>query len=135
MLIAELQAEEADLLRTAEEARAASTAEHDTSTPDPAQLPGSVVERALVRQLKLRWRTTFRPAGDATAQLAQWTAFKTRVCQQEVSDIAMRPDQYECLLATLAPQTRPVPPAGNQPSRPAAPIRQAPRLVTPSPHQ
>ncbi|HEX7735506.1 MAG TPA: hypothetical protein VF458_11615, partial [Ktedonobacteraceae bacterium] len=112
LFIAELQDEEADLLRTAEQA------EEAQGSLQEAQPPGSLVEAALVRHLKQRWRTLFHPAGEANDLLRQWSAFKQQVCQQEVSDAHMRPAQYEQLLAALPtpalPQSQHAAPSAHQ---------------------
>ena len=91
-LLTRLQAEEDELLHTAEEAQAP----HLSSA---AVVP--MIEKALIRQLKERWRARFRPGGEVDTVVALWEAFKTRVCGEAVSDRAMRPGQYEQLLAAL----------------------------------
>ena len=91
-ILTRLQAEEDELLQTAEEA-------HPPRFPS-AEPP--LIEKALIRQLKQRWRTHFRPQGELATVVALWETFKTRVCGEPVADHAMRASQYEQLLAALA---------------------------------
>jgi hypothetical protein len=86
-LLARLQAEEEDLLRTAE---GASSAE-----------PSSSIDKGLVRQLKERWRARTGAQGSVGELLDAWERFKHRVCAETVADRTMRVDQYEKLLAAL----------------------------------
>ena len=88
-LLARLQTEEEDLLRTVEEA------------PPP-------IDKGLVRQLKERWRARTGAQGSVDELRGAWERFKQRVCAETVADRAMRADQYEKLLAALAspPQER-----------------------------
>lgn len=91
-LLERLQAEEDELMQVAEKAL----------TPCPPSATTPLIEKALIRQLKQRWRTRFRPAGEVDAVRGLWEAFKTRVCGEAVPDQAMRAGQYEQLLAALA---------------------------------
>lgn len=91
-LLARLQAEEEELLQTAEQAR----------TPQPPERLAPPIEKALTRQLKERWRARFRPQGTVDDLLHDWERFKQRVCGTAVSDRTMHAKQYEQLLAALA---------------------------------
>jgi len=90
-LLAQLQAEEEELLQTAAHAPTA----HD---PEQAEPP---IEKALIRQLKERWRARFRPQGSVDDLRCSWEDYKQRVCGEAVSDRTMHARQYEQLLAAL----------------------------------
>jgi hypothetical protein len=90
-LLARLQAEEEDLLRTAEGAHTASSAE-------PSSPP---IDKGLVRQLKERWRACTGAQGSLDEVRSAWERFKQQVCAETVTDRAMRADQYVKLLAAL----------------------------------
>ncbi len=92
LLLARLQAEEEELLQTAEHARA----------PQSPERSAPLIEKALIRQIKERWRARFRPQGTVDDLRRSWEHFKQRVCDQAVSDRAMHANQYEQLLAALA---------------------------------
>jgi hypothetical protein len=115
-LIAHLQREQEELLRTADEARKIPVQNPPEAQCTPA---ASVVDQALVRQLKKRWRERFQPAGETAAQQAAWGTFKTRLCGKPVSDQAMLPAEYEQLLAAISGPS----------SAEREPARQAPRLT------
>lgn len=93
-LITRLQAEEDDLLRTAVEGQAPGPSTAVSSAPG--------IDKALLRQLKERWRTHFCPQGSVDNQIRDWEDFKTRVCGTAVPDRSMQASQYEQLLAALA---------------------------------
>lgn len=90
-LLARLQAEEEDLLQTATQART-------QLPPPPATSP---VDRALVHQLKQRWRTQYRPQGSVEDLQRAWGHFKQRICGETIGDRAIGASQYEQLLAAL----------------------------------
>ena len=89
-LLARLQAEEEDLLRTAEGTHVAPSAE-----------PSSPIDKGLVRQLKARWRARTKAQGPLDELRRAWEGFKQGICGEEVADRAMREDQYVKLLAFL----------------------------------
>lgn len=95
-LLARLQAEEEDLLRTAAQ-------EQTHPSPAPEPLP---VEPTLIRQLKQRWRTRYQPRGSVEDVQRAWGHFKQQICGEAVSDRAIRASQYEHLLAALASPPR-----------------------------
>ena len=131
-LLARLQTEQDDLFRTAHEAQEAPSAPSPASTPTPTPTQPEadsavetekvveMVNASLVRQLKQRWREVFQPAGTKEEQFAAWRAFKAHVCQQTVSDEAMSPSTYDCLLAAIPEPRR---------SSSGTLVRQAPRIV------
>lgn len=124
-LIADLQTDQDELCRSAEEAQGTPTPAPPPNQPEAQGVPmESVVDAALVRQLKNRWRQAFQPAGDTAAQLTAWEAFKTHVCKQtvSVSDKAMPAACYEQLLATLSR------PSSQPRASSSTPVRQAPRI-------
>jgi hypothetical protein len=94
-LLARLQAEEEDLLQTATQART-------QPSPPPATSP---VDRALVHQLKQRWRTRYQPQGSVEDLQRAWGHFKQRICGEAVGDRAIGASQYEQLLAALTATT------------------------------
>jgi hypothetical protein len=97
VLLARLEAEEEELLYTA----------LHTPTRQPEAWEATIIDKALIRRLKERWRTRFCPHGRVDALRAEWEQFKQRVCGQPVSDRAMRPSQYERLLAALQRERKP----------------------------
>lgn len=91
-LLARLEAEEEELWQTVAQARATSPAER-------AILP---IDKALIRQLKERWRARYQPQGSVDDMQRDWARFKQHVCGESVPDRAMHAHQYEQLLAALA---------------------------------
>jgi hypothetical protein len=90
-LLAQLLADEEELQQATEQVQASSA---------PAYM-APPIEKALLRQLKERWRTRFRPQGSLDDVLYVWEDFKRRICGETVSDRSMRADQYERLLTVL----------------------------------
>ena len=89
-LLARLQAEDEELLQTVTPAQTA---------PEQAE---PLIEKALIRQLKERWRARYQPLGSVEDMQRDWARFKQHVCGEPVSDRAMQAHQYEQLLAALA---------------------------------
>ena len=132
--IADLQAEEADLLRGVDAQRHASL--QPSPNPQTLSASGKVVDRAMLRHLKHRWQILDQP----TDVLAEWRAFKARICQQEIADDALSAEHYEALVVALDQRqaAQSAPPAtqslGRQ-SQGSALVRQAPRFAAHPTHK
>ena len=91
-LVARLEAEEEELLRTAAQAR---------TQPDPARdMPP--VDLALIRHLKHRWRAQYQLQGEVEELQRAWGTFKQQICGEAIADRAITAQHYERLLAALA---------------------------------